>query len=120
MIQRPLRWFCAVAGVAALLVADLPAQIVPHPYDILSIGNRTLERFISDGMVHRANIEFRTLRSEVERSSAIDNLPFDRAEIDRGYGHAASADRSMREFAADRPNSPLVPFAVTQRALAAI
>jgi TolA-binding protein len=120
LIQRPLRWFCAVAGVAALLVADLPAQIVPHPYDLLSVGDRTIERFISDGMVHRANIELRTLRSEVERSSAIDNLPFDRAEIDRGYGHAASADRGMREFAADRPNSPLVPFAVTQRALAAV
>ncbi len=117
---RPLRWFGAVAGLAILLVQHLSAQIVPHPYDLVSLEDRSIHRMVEEGMVRRAHAELRALRSSAERSSAIDRVPFLNADVERLYGHPSNARTTLERFERDRPNSSLHAFALAERGLAAI
>lgn len=103
-----------------MLVQQLAAQIVPHPYDLLTISERSATWMVAEGMVHRAHAELRFLHGRVERSSASDRIPFLRSDVERMYGQPDNARRTMSAFEKDRPNSALRAFSIAQRALAAI
>lgn len=108
--------------LAIMLVASVGvrAQLLEHPYHYGAWDERTLSRFVDEGMVRRAYDILRAMRAQSDPGAALDAVPFVRSSIERRSDNEAAADRVMHGVLRERPSSPSVPFAWLERGLAAI
>jgi tol-pal system protein YbgF len=108
--------------LAIVLLAGIvvQAQVLEHPYHYGAMEERTLSRFVDEGMVRRAYDALRSMRRQIDQGAAIDAMPFVRSTIERGSDNTAASDRVMQTLLRERPTSPAVPHAWLERGLAAI
>lgn len=119
-IRTTIRLGLLVPVVVCLVCTDTSAQVQPYPYLSVPSRERTLRRYLDDGMVRRAARDLSQLSRDARHSAMADVVPFDRADMFRSSGNRAASDRVMDEFLRARPTSPFAPVAWMERALAAI
>jgi len=103
-----------------LTASSLLGQITDEAYHYGAADEQVIRRFVDEGSVRRAYDALRALRVHVDRSAALDAVPFLRSAIERRSDNALAADRAMETFIRERPTSPMVALGWLERGLAAI
>ncbi|MCX6139709.1 MAG: tetratricopeptide repeat protein [Candidatus Kapabacteria bacterium] len=119
-IPSTIRGGLIVVVVLCSLCKELTAQVSPYPYLSAPQRERGVREFVDAGMVRRAAAELDALFRESRLSAISDVSRFDRSDVLRRSGNRAASDREMDRFLRDRSNSPYVPLAWMERALAAV
>jgi len=112
-------WHWVVVAIAVLYPALGVAQLLEHPYHTNVGIEQTAREYSSQGMIRRAHEQLRRIKPRGFDLST-DLVPPISSHIERASGNAARADRVMETFIRSRKNSPAIPIAWMERALAAV
>ncbi|MBC8125247.1 MAG: tetratricopeptide repeat protein, partial [Candidatus Kapabacteria bacterium] len=119
-IQGTIRTGLIVVAMYCVLNTCVVAQISPYPYLSAPHMERGVRSLIDAGMIRRAAADVAYLTQIRKHTAVYDVVPFDKSDILKSSGNRAGADREMDAFLRERTNSPFVPLAWMERAVAAL